>query len=415
MDKDKIQVLVRKPSGEQSPRFEAETVAAAAKVRETLGALVADVPGEVRKPRELQRALGVDYKICWQVFNVIRADDPLIAAKFTPSASALKRFLASSRKLGIDQSRVSAVQSAIEQFSTVVHKHADDRVSFQSMVASAADADDAASELLPHRRAAFRSLSHIWGSQVEAHLSMNFVKKSASGGDRLDECTIAVKRGIHRLRANASTIVAGSRPSIGDAPAGQISQRPLDVEAAKEYGAPILPLFSSHPLPKLRSEPSGGGGILTKLVEEGIGRQSRVNLAFGMATLGLPTSFDDSGRPLFRTGVVFRTPAALVIMDLLVHRPSFGTVDVAAAAYQSEPGEGNPLFTRETPQVPLHESVGLLGSAHLAADSPEWPGYTKALRYAAEKMNWDLTEFDIYRLRMEYPVCGSVVRAQFNF
>jgi hypothetical protein len=395
------------------PRFETETIVAAASVREALGALVSEIPGEIRKPRELQRVLGVDYKICWQVFNVIQAGDPLKAAKFTPSAPALKRFLASSLSIGINASRVEAVQSAIDQFTSVVRKHAEDRSTFQAMVSAASEGDDAAAEL-PHRRAAYRAMSHIWGAQVESHLSLNFVRRSSSG-DRLDECSIAIKRGFHRLRTTASPIVSGSRPSVEEAPPSQFIRQPLDVEAAKKYQAPILPLFSSRPLPKLRTEPGGGGWVHTKLAEEGIGRQSRVNLAFGMGTIGLPVSFDADGRRLFRSGAVFRTPTGLLVMDVLVHRQSFPNIDPEAVAFQSMPGEENPVVAKEAPQLPVHERIAMLGSAHLASDTPDWPDYSKALRYAAEKMKWDLAEFDIFRLRMEYPVIGAVVRLQFHF
>lgn len=408
-----MEVLADKPStsGNNPQRFEAETISAASTVQEALGLLLAELPSKVKKPSELQRALNIDYKICWHVLNVVQADDPLEAAKFTPSALGLKRFLASSLQVGIGQDRVQAVQSAIDQFSEVVHRHAADRTAFQAMVASASKDPAAASEI-PHRRAVYRGMSHIWGVQVESHQSINFVRRSASG-DRIDCCSISVKRGFHRLHSDGSPIVYGQWAKNQQGLTNQFIHHPLDQEAAKKYQAPLLPQFSSPKLPELRTETGDEGWVYIKLAEEGIGRQSRVDLAFGLANIGLPVAFDKDGRRIFHSSMSAQTPTALFIHDLLVHRPSFGETKPEIVIFQAM---GKTEASVEiSPRLRVYEELERFGNNHLSAETADCPDFIRMLQFAADEMRWNLAEFDLFRLRVEYPVLSSSVRVQFNF
>lgn len=181
----------------------------------------------------------------------------------------------------------------------------------------------------------------------------------------------------------------------------------------KQFKAPILPEFSSQPLPELVTEAGDAGWVYTSLATEGIGRQSNVDVAMGMASMGLPDTFDVDGRKMFRTGTTFRTPTALLIMDVLVHRPTIKDINPYAVAFQSMPGDEMAAVARKAPQLQVHEKVIPLGRADLATNSPEWPRYVDLLNYLASAMHWHLSEFDIYRLRVEYPVFGSVIRTQF--
>jgi len=389
------------PNNDSDPppmRFEAETVEAVNSVRGALGDLLAELPGEVRRPRELQKLLGVDYKICWQVFNVVQASDPLAAVKHTPSPSAVKRFLASGLQLGVARKRIDAVREAIEDFNRVVRVHADDRDTFQSMVAAVAEDGDGASDL-QQRRAAYRSMSHIWGVQIESHLAAGFVRRARSG-EGLDECLLTIKRGFRRLRPDVSPIVYGQAAQ---------PQRALDPVAEKKYRAPLLPEFCSRPFPKLRTVHGANSWVYTKLATEGIGRQSRVDLAFGIAWNNTPPNTTPEGRSCAKGGMRFRTPTGLFIFDYLIHRPSFPTALPIVRAFQDMPGDDSPAAPGDAPKLQLTERPTVLGRADKVMSHPDWPRYPELLRFAAHRLEWDLAEFDVVRLRVEFPVFASVI------
>jgi hypothetical protein len=50
-----------------------------------------------------------------------------------------------------------------------------------------------------------------------------------------------------------------------------------------------------------------------------------------------------------------------------------------------------------------------------ATDTPDCPDYSRLLQFVAEQMRWNLAEYDILRLRVEYPVMGSAIRVQFHY
>ena len=393
----------------------ADTTPAVGAVIEALGALIADLPGGIRRPRQLQLALGIDYKVCWNVFNLITADDPLSVVKYTPSSSAIKRLLTSAKKRGVKTGRITAVQSAIEEFTRVVNAHADDRNTFDSMVSAVAAEDgDSASEL-QSRRSAYRSMSQIWGAQTELHLSTVLVRRAESG-DGVDECLLTVKHGFRLLLPTASPIVYGSRASGDAAKNDPQSQIPLDPQVASQQHAPLLPKFCSTPLPNLRTDEGGAGWLYTKLATEGIGRQSTVDLAFGMVARNVIPPMDEvGGRRLVRSGVTFRTPTAELLQNFLIHRSLCEHLNLQTIAFMSMPGDESPGVARIAPQLTVSEKIQRLGAANRPMMTPEWPRYSELLKYAANKLKWDLSEFEVYRLRVQYPVFGSVVRMEFAY
>ncbi len=392
--------------------FETETLAASERVRATLSALVAALPGEIRKATHLQRLLGIDYKICWQVFNVVRAPDLLTSAKHAPTAAALKRFLGAASQLGVDSHIVDSVRAASEKLGQVIKTHADNRDTFHSMVNGVSGADADAD--FQHRRAAYRAMSQIWGTQTDVHMSIAIVRRSTSG-EGTDECMVTAKLGLRRLRPNVSLNVYGYRHHSSIALPTTIIRSPLDSESAKLYGAPLIAEFTSKPTPNLRTVTGPGGWTYLELANEGIGRKSAVDLTFGGVAYGVPYSVDTDGRKIFRAGTTFRAATGLHVANLLVHRPSFGDVEPELTAFLSSPGDESPAVARSAPQLPLSDKVVHLGRADKATATPDFARFPQLLADAARKVDWDLSEFDLFRARIEYPVLSTVIRLQFYF
>lgn len=399
--------------GGKAAPFEAATQAATAGVRAALLGLVGQISAEVRRPRELQKVMGLDYKICWQVINVIQAPDPLSAARYTPSAPALKRFLVRAQEMGVSTGHVDAVREAVEEFARVVKVHADDLESFQSMVSAvAADDGDVGTREIQHRKLAYRSMSQIWGAQTEALLGMSMIRRSASGKG-VDQCQGTAKLGLRRLRPDVSPIMYGSRAHTDVAESGRPQQVAVFPEYAEQFSAPLVPEFCSQPLPRLRTVKAGGGWTYAKLATEGIGRQSDSDLAFAVWAENVPFTIDGDGRRVFRGGTTFRNSTAFYLFDLMVHRPSFGSVSPEVICIQDIPGDESPEVSRNAAQLVLREKVVGLGSADTINGVAEWGQWPKFVAAVFGRLGWNPAEFDLFRLRVQFPVFGSVIRVQF--
>jgi hypothetical protein len=393
-------------------QFELDTVSAANAVRASLNAFVKELPGApIQRARDLQKRINADYKICWHVFNTISAPNSMSSVRHIPTVLGIKRFLAAGLEAGVGPAKVEAVRVAIENFASIVNTHAGDRNVFQAMVTSTSALEDDSDDQ-SHRRASYRSMSQIWGFQVERHLSFCFYK-CADDGQTFENCAINVKQGFRKLRGDAKPIVGGSA-TWQDGGTGA-TEFPLDRVTAAVFGAPLLREFSSPFLPSMRTDLGVNGWSYTTLTSEGIGRQNSVDLAFGVGARNLAVCFDKrSGEKTFRNNSVFRTPTASYMKDILVHRTSLRTTSVHLKMLQNMPDVNSTEIPGFIPEVKLAEKLVLLGPADQVGDTIECPRYTEIVGYAADKMGWNIAEFDVFRVKVEYPVFGSVIRIEFR-
>ena len=63
-------------------------------------------------------------------------------------------------------------------------------------------------------------------------------------------------------------------------------------------------------------------------------------------------------------------------------------------------------------QFPVDEVITMEGRAD-AVELADIPRYSELLRVAANAVSWDLSEFDVYRVRMPYPIILSDIRMFF--
>ncbi len=377
----------------------------------SLAALVRAVSPEIRKPIELQRALVLDSKLCWQVFNVIRGEDTLAAAQHVPGTPSFRRLLAAAEAAGVAGQVIDDLHSAFHQFNELVSLHGPDRASFDSMVTAASSAEDSASTDLFHRRSAYRSESHIWGVQVDTYISTSLICPSADPSGK-DECNVTVRVGQRRLRSDAPVVVhrSSTHASFQMLPAS--ARQPLDLEAAQRLNAPLLPQFSSNPLPPMRTVLEEAGWTQVEVRGGAVGKQASFDLAFGSIVRNVPYSIGTDGRPLLRQSVRFITPAGMFVMDMLVHRSAYPSLDPSLIVFPRTDGNEVPKTFQSTQRLPVHVEIQRIdvGSSELAV--PEFPRYPEVLRYACRTQNWKLSDFDLYRVRVPYPILNSIVRIE---
>jgi hypothetical protein len=55
-----------------------------------------------------------------------------------------------------------------------------------------------------------------------------------------------------------------------------------------------------------------------------------------------------------------------------------------------------------------------LGQGTSVLPTPDVPRYVEMADYVAERVRWDLDQFEVYRCRVEYPVMHSAVVIRFD-
>lgn len=390
------------------PSFSEETTLALQVVRRALAEFVAAVPGETRRPTDLQRALGVDSKICWQIFNVIRGDGSLSPAIHVPTLPALRRTMTAARGVGVPSGVIRAVQTSLKDFERVVELHSGSRPDFDAMVAAIAPGDSTDQIQLKHRRSVYRGLSHIWGKQIDVLTTTTLIRRSEHGTDRV---ILTSKRGLRRLRPDAHIQVYGYR--LGADTTHQPRETiPIEPGAIERYGAPLLAQFCSQPLPEFRMRADPGGWQNCVLTGSSIGRLSDMDLAFATLSRDVPDSHDTDGRIWVGSNAMLTAPTGLLVQNLLVHRPSFDGLKPKLLVFANAPGTDAPQVMQSL-ALPLRERIVSIGRADHIAGTPDDPGFPEMLGVCAERVGWDLSEFEGYRVRIQYPVLHTVVRQFF--
>src|SRR5204863_8896325 len=101
----------------------------------------------------------------------------------------------------------------------------------------------------------------------------------------------------------------------------------LDPELAERYGAPILPPACSQPIPKLHTSTGPLNRIYFELTDETLGQRGAVNLSFAQVLVNTVLSPSPDGKRMGWLVLTHTlTPAATLISDMLVHRPSMPRV-----------------------------------------------------------------------------------------
>jgi hypothetical protein len=102
------------------------------------------------------------------------------------------------------------------------------------------------------------------------------------------------------------------------------------------------------------------------------------------------------------------SPVKLLHFDMLLHEDAYAGCEPQLLLYDTAV-EGMASVNddaRDVDRLDLLESLTMLGRHASFWAFAELPAYLSMLRFACEKMDWDLHRFRGYRTRIQYPVHG---------
>lgn len=401
--------------GGTGSNFADEAGAVMRKLRTAIASLVEATPTGARKSQDLQKLFGIDGKLSWQVFKLAGPGDALSLAPHVPSSTAMRRLLAAAKQHGISKKRVDDVRIAYESFERLVETHAGDRISFYSMANGLCDDDDVPQNDLQHRKARFIADRHYAGAEVDTLLLASILHPGSMPGV-FDYLPIRYRLGQRRLRPDADVVVDRFFITDFDSTASGYNYEPLDPEAAKTYGAMLVPAFCSHPLPKLRTTKEPNGFTYARLDGDDVGHASRADLVFGQVHRNAPILDLVDGKQRWHTNAQITIPASVVIIDMLIHRAISTKWDYNLKVHWQGPREQfePSVHMNDMHVLPFRERITKLSAGADSAYLREAPKYLDLLRQATTKFDWRLEDFDVYRARIEYPLLYTALLLTFE-
>ncbi|MFG0253016.1 MAG: hypothetical protein ACF8NJ_09105, partial [Phycisphaerales bacterium JB038] len=324
-------------------------------------------------------------------------------------------FLEAAARQHVRDDVLQAAREAVRQFDRLVEVHAGKRADLEMMLMSCSAAGRREANRA-QRRAAFDANSHIWGVQAQTQLAAYFMHPSA-GADRVD---IAALRGFHGLRRNRPDvhwIVGRARCVEGDGavrPAPGFTPLDEGVEPRDGTAVPLVREYCSQPLPRVQRVLGENRYLEDELTFADVGDTGRTTCVTGEIARACVAKYRDEKNQTGMLNIRLRTPVETLLLDLFVHEGTGISLPPDFQLYGDLNREGDAYERSERERLPIDEPLQHLGRAMSATYSPQVPRYTELVEWVYQRLGWRREEFDLYRVRLEFPVIPSSARFFFN-
>jgi hypothetical protein len=381
-----------------------------ARVRTAIARVIAGIPDfTYRRPSELAEKLGLDPKLAWNLGRCVDVADPFASARYLPGPTGARTFIRAARRCQVNDDTLTAAREAFESFHKLVTLHAGTRKCFNAMAAGLSTAERERSDV-ENRRLTFEGNRYIWGVQARTVFRINIVHPS-SDGLTWDLATVRGTIDFQRMRPNVAWRFARTS-SVDTSNTTYRGTRRESLDPRTNDGIPLLTEFCSQPLPEFRLATGSHNEDEFEFVASSVGNTARITCVTGEVLLSVEPLHRTELHPEFCSLFRVRTPAEVLVFDMLLHRSLFPTVEPIRAELYSDlfgAGPGPDLHYQPCDCLPLHEPVVELGPAASAAHSMDIPRYADLLQYTFERVGWNPQDFDLLRLRMQYPPIPTTV------
>jgi len=403
------QMAIQKPV----QALEEQAAATLKRLRAALAGVIAEIPGDVRRPADLERTLKLPHTLAWRVFKFTNSRDLLTEVSKIPGQFAMNKFLDAAGAVGVAEKRIKAVKASLAAFHDVVESHAGDRDSFDSMLSAIGSGEETPIDL-QYRKTAFQGNSHILAVQAKAQLSCHIFHPSAGDPACVDFAAVRGLIGLRWLRGDATCVISMLRVHTDAAVLTPEVPESLAEPSNGPDSIGMLGEFCSNALPRIRRVRTPGGFINTEIVGEGVGNQSAATCIIGHVMPAVGNVYRISGDHLHRSIAAVRTPSTVLIHDMLIAEGMYEHIQPTVEVYTDHRMVDHSLPDRAIDRLPMKVEVDYLGKGTSVVHTADVPRYEEMLKFAFKRLSWDGEKFGVYRCRVEYPVMPSSVVMQFD-
>lgn len=391
--------------------FEQQAVHVMRELREAALGVFECLSQPIHRAADLEKSLSLSRTLAWQLHRLALGPNLLAAGAHVPGVAAMGQALRAARKVGVPNDRINRVAKAMDRFEHLVQEHAGDRATFTTMINSLAG-EEADTIDIKTRRQAFRVNSQAWGLQVKTFLACGIIHPGA----RSDLDDMAILRGLREVRRLRTDVpLRVSSQLVMDA-ASNFTQ-PHSVTKTGDLGQigpKLLVDFCTKPCPGLVTRIEDGC-IHTFLEDSPLGTAGQQTVYLADLTRDIEWQGDGSRPNHHIRCATITKPIETLVLDTLIHRDMFGTLEPKAAVYGSldRLAETNPYRYHEHETVPIEAQVRNLGYGAGAVTTPYVPGYREMVEQVCCDAGWDASEFEVFRCVIEYPLLNTHVQVYF--
>ena len=392
-----------------SDPFSEDVVQAVMGLRRAFASLLSSLSGaSTNSPTQLGRLLKIDTKLAWKITNFVNETDPFGAALFVPRTAAIKQFLKAAGSKGVAQNLLDDVLEAGNAFDAMAKRHGGDRRSAEMMFAGHST-KNSARILQEHLRNAYRANSVVWGLQTSVLTHGLILKPNASDPPMLDIVTLKGFLGLCYIRPNVSwRIQRMMKINSRDGVANQFERNALDEEGRRQEGGPAwIREFCSQPLPECDLVEQPDGTLIYQLRPGAVGSTGMINCVMGEQIYAMTPGYaDGEGRTELNFAAHVTTPTETFVFDIWIHKSiEFGerSFKMFSAMFIRTPAEAvdadEILSSEDVTEFP----VGMADPVLL--EDPRWGD---VMVWSFEKLDQDIRDYRLVRLKMSYPPTPTI-------
>ncbi len=394
-----------KPLQVQTVAVEDEAAAVLGELQAALVELVGSLPGRNARAVDLQRTLGLDKKLGWQLFTFVSASHVVDEVSSVPGAPSMKRIIAAAGRKKSPRAVLDRVAGAFEAFEEFVDGHGGDRDELAMLLRNLAGDVDRADDVRV-RKSVFRGLAHVWGVRASTLVRTAVMHAGRAGARTTDDVLVVVGYvGLQRLRHDAPFSLSAT-VGIDSNPAAGAEAPPMRTEGPVIGPMELLEEYCSKPLPRTMPRTDALGEIETEFLFPPSSRA-------GAVTLCTSQHIEDAWTgPQRQHGLnsLVKMPTESYVCELLVPTGWTDPGTARASVYGRRGAVERVHDLRTIDLLPQRETVACFRGVSLPTGLPEAPRHHEAVAAMMERLGWTGTTYDMYRCVVEYPVLHTMIR-----
>lgn len=399
------------------------------RLSKALSEVIGSLPQPILQARQLERLLGVDYSLAWQVIKVSTATDALAAGLNVPRPAPMRRFLRAAAKHGSADSALANAKAAYIEFESLVVRYAGEvvrrgkrvsgglggasagggRAAFDAMIAGTKEHGSASLDL-KHRRLAFRANSYLWGIQCSVRMLTCILHPGKTPGS-IDLLGINGWIGLHAIRPGAGLAVSTIAQLTH--PPGSGEDKEATSEVSHVDAPALLREFTSPKALSLQEERRTMQARVTRINLSGLGKSSQIDVITANRAHNVEQYDDPESREFAYMALVTR-PAEMIHVDMLIPAGWSNAETAVAAAFGHMDDFKKAAEEREEDRLPLNATVDRFLGIRALPSASEIPRYTDIMQHGIDMAGVTGRLFDLYRLRIPYPILHSMVKVAVN-
>jgi len=380
-------------------------------LRDAFTALVQAISKERPRSVDLATTTGIGKDISNRVLRATRMEDPLAVAHLMPGPVPLRRLITAASRAGdVDDAVAQRASTAVEQYEQLIATHAKDSTGLDVLISGWMPEVRSKLNVLA-RQSIFRGAAQLYGVDCETHIETAIIIPSGDG-QTADGIALRHLLAVRRGRADARIVLPMQGIRMPNNAQLGCNLRGEPVQDASEY---ILKSFCMNVDSDARivRQHNHSYYLMDRAM---LGLQGTADfVAAERATNCLMLRADSRSN---RAGpfVPITVPARELVFDVLVHRDIYP--NEIPVAYQFDTAR----FGMVTPSAPIAPDAVLeepsplpplgVGIERLRLGSAE--RYIPSLEHVLKEIQVDGDLLRAFRLRIEYPLVGSVIMASFR-